>query len=164
MPKTDRGSAVIGVDPSRIHGKSGGGAISILTLKKGRVVGIVNICLRKNTERDILIKFRKAIRGKKCTAALEKVSARPNQGVVSMFNFGQGYGWLRSFLMCNDVPYEDVTPKKWQKFYGLYKEENETDTRWKNRLKSMAQQLFPNEKVTLGNADSLLLANYKLKN
>ena len=31
---------------------------------------------------------------------------------------------------------------------------------WKNKLKGLAQQLFPSEKVTLKNADAILIANY----
>lgn len=45
---------------------------------------------------------------------LEKVGARPNQGVVSMFNFGLGTGEIRGVLKTLAIPYEEVTPQMWK--------------------------------------------------
>lgn len=46
--------------------------------------------------------------------AMEKVGARPGQGVCSMFTFGVGYGMVRGILTTLGIPHELVTPKKWQ--------------------------------------------------
>lgn len=46
--------------------------------------------------------------------ALEKVSAMPGQGVVSMFTFGQNYGGWRSLLEGLQIPFIEPVPRKWQ--------------------------------------------------
>lgn len=66
-----------------------------------------------------------------------------------------------AFLIAAGIPFEIVPPKRWQN--GLHvgaKAKGTKDNEWKNVLKAKAQQLFPEEKVTLANADALLLAEY----
>ncbi|HHP0467283.1 TPA: hypothetical protein ACRZZI_004944 [Vibrio harveyi] len=46
---------------------------------------------------------------------MEKVGARPNQGVVSMFNFGDGYGKVKGVLETLAIPYKLITPQQWKK-------------------------------------------------
>jgi hypothetical protein len=48
-------------------------------------------------------------------AILEKVSARPGQGVCSVFTFGVSYGIWQGMLENYKIPFELVTPQKWQK-------------------------------------------------
>lgn len=47
--------------------------------------------------------------------AIEKVSARPGQGVTSMFNFGTGYGMIRGVCAALGLPVTLVTPQRWKK-------------------------------------------------
>lgn len=47
--------------------------------------------------------------------ALEKGSARPGQGTVSMFRFGFGCGLFEGILAALRLPYILVHPKTWQK-------------------------------------------------
>lgn len=47
--------------------------------------------------------------------ALEKGSARPGQGTVSMFRFGFGCGLWEGILAALRLPYIIVHPKTWQK-------------------------------------------------
>lgn len=71
------------------------------------------------------------------------------------------YQQAKSFLIAAAIPFEDVPPRRWQK--GLHipdRPKGINQTEWKNVLKSKAQQLFPEEKVTLATADALLLAEY----
>ncbi len=71
------------------------------------------------------------------------------------------YHQARSFLIAAGIPFEDVPPKRWQK--GLHipdRPKGMKQTDWKNVLKAKAQELFPDEKVTLATADALLLAEY----
>ncbi len=71
------------------------------------------------------------------------------------------YVQLRAMLVAAGIPFEVVTPQRWQKALGIRsKEKGETPTSWKNELKAKAQQLFPQEKITLATADSLLLLEY----
>jgi hypothetical protein len=55
-----------------------------------------------------------------------------------------------------------VRPQKWQGFLGLGKSEGDK-TKWKNKLKAKAQNLFPSLDVTLSTADALLLLEYGVK-
>lgn len=48
-------------------------------------------------------------------AVIEKVSARPDQGVTSMFTFGTGYGMLLGMLNWNSIAVQRVTPQSWKK-------------------------------------------------
>lgn len=87
-------------------------------------------------------------------AALEKVHAMPKQGVVSSFGFGRCYGMLEAFLVAAAVPYDLVTPQRWQRDLNCL-----TGGK-KNVTKERAQQLFPHIKVTHANADALLIAEW----
>tara|TARA_Y100000310_G_scaffold339479_1_gene432243 strand:+ start:2211 stop:2699 length:489 start_codon:yes stop_codon:yes gene_type:complete len=87
-------------------------------------------------------------------AYIEAVHAMPKQGVVSSFKFGQNYGMLRAFLIALDIPFETVSPVKWQTALGCRTGGN------KNITKAKAQELFPDIKVTHAIADALLIAEY----
>ena len=85
-------------------------------------------------------------------ALIERVSASPQMGTVSAFSFGQSYGALEMLLSCAGVPFDRITPVKWQ---DAMKCRTGGD---KNISKARAQELFPTVKVTHKNADALLLA------
>ena len=46
---------------------------------------------------------------------IEKVSAMPKQGVVSMFNFGKTCGIIEALVIANKISCTMVTPQAWQK-------------------------------------------------
>ena len=92
---------------------------------------------------------------------LEKVNAMPGPGVVSMFNFGQNYGFIQGVLKAYNIPFELVPPAKWKKEFSV--------TSDKNTSIEVAKRLFPqvNLKATErckkdhdGMAEALLLAEY----
>lgn len=89
-----------------------------------------------------------------CFAVVERVSASPQMGVVSAFTFGRGYGALLMALAASGIPFELVSPVKWQTALGCRTKGD------KNVSKRTAQQLFPTVKVTHAIADALLLAEY----
>jgi len=95
-----------------------------------------------------------------CHALIELVHAMPGQGVTSMFNFGHNFGMLEGLLIGAGIPYDRVTPQKWQKEFGLYRLPDETKTAKKNRHKELAKELFPTLNVTHATADALLIAEY----
>ncbi len=97
---------------------------------------------------------------RKCTAIIEKVHAFPGQGVTSCFNFGYNYGLWIGILSALKIPYVLVPPNKWMRYYSVPKMERKDR---KNYLKQLAQQMYPDHKVTLYNADAILLANYLKK-
>ena len=92
---------------------------------------------------------------------LEKVNAMPGQGVVSMFNFGQNYGFIQGVLKAYGIPYELVTPQKWKKEFSC--------TSDKNTSIEVCKRLFPNVNLKAtdrcrkdhdGMAEALLIAEY----
>ncbi len=91
-------------------------------------------------------------------AALEKVSARPGQGVVSMFTFGRNLGAWEGILSAFGIPFMMPTPRHWQK--GLVDMKAGNDS--KARSLNTARRLFPDAELTRkrdhGRADALLLA------
>ena len=97
---------------------------------------------------------------RKCTAIVEKVWSFPGQGVKSVFSFGYNYGLWIGILSALKIPYILVPPNKWIKYYSVPKLERKDR---KNYLKQLAQQMYPNHKITLYNADAILLANYLKK-
>lgn len=97
-------------------------------------------------------------------AVIEKVggyvAGNPSPG-SAMFNFGKSYGLLLMALTAAEIPFEEVTPQRWQKGLGIPPRGKDEEKReFKNRLKERAQQLFPKEKITLSTCDALLIAEY----
>ena len=88
---------------------------------------------------------------------IEAVHSMPGNSGRSMFTFGTNYGQWMGILATLHIPYVLVTPHKWMSWYGS-RPKNRKDR--KNHLKNLAQQRFPNAKITLGTADAMLIANY----
>lgn len=77
------------------------------------------------------------------------------------WTLGMSYGELSAFLIAANVPFHRVKPKVWQAEFGLArKNPNETDGQKKKRHRAVAQELFPEIKVTNDNVDALLIAEY----
>lgn len=135
----------IGIDP----GVSGG--IAILR-GDGSAVRVVKM---PATEADV---FRVVVDWElfdtHVTAVIERVSASPQMGVVSAFTFGKGYGGLTMALTAARIPFDLVSPIKWQSVMGCRSGGD------KNITKRRAQQLFPSLTVTHAIADAVLLAEY----
>lgn len=87
-------------------------------------------------------------------ACIELVHSRPGMSVRAMFTFGRGYGALQMALAALRIPYEEVTPRRWQGALGCLTGGD------KNVSKARAQQLFPSIKCTHAIADALLIAEY----
>jgi len=85
---------------------------------------------------------------------IEKVSSSPQMGVCSAFTFGKSYGFLVGLLTAHKIPFEFITPQKWQKAMGCLTGGD------KNVSKAAAQRLFPSVKFTHANADATLLAEH----
>ena len=91
--------------------------------------------------------------------AIEKVWAQPNNAVRSAFKFGTNYGAWISALSMAGLPYIEVLPSKWQKELKLPKLKKSR----KNVLKDHAKKVAEDIKVTLINADAIIIFNW-LKN
>jgi crossover junction endodeoxyribonuclease RuvC len=142
----------IGIDP----GKSGGIAM-IDTQENYQVAqefsedGLISVC------EEIRIKGRTM----KVICCLEKVGSRPGQGVVSMFNFGQSVGYIKGVLESFRISYQEITPQKWKKEFGLNSK--------KAASIEVCRKLFPDvsllatqrcKKPHDGMAEALLMAEY----
>lgn len=96
-----------------------------------------------------------------CICCLEKVGAMPGQGVTSMFNFGKAYGYIKGVLEAFGIPYQEISPQKWKKEFGLNSD--------KTASVEVCRRLFPDvnllatprcKKAHDGMAEALLLAEY----
>lgn len=141
----DNDMIILGIDPGA------SGAIGMLRYENGTLEGIGAMKLDV-TERDISDYF--AYQDRPLFAFIERVHSMPKQGVASSFKFGVSYGFLRGCLIAHEIPFEEVTPQKWQKFMGCLSRGD------KNVTKAKAQQLFPEIKITHAVADALLIAEY----
>lgn len=96
-----------------------------------------------------------------CRCCLERVGARPGQGVTSMFRFGENFGFIQGLLTAYSIPYELVTPQKWKKEFQV--------TGDKNSAIAVCRRLFPGVSLRRtdrcrsdhdGMAEALLMAEY----
>jgi crossover junction endodeoxyribonuclease RuvC len=141
-------SLYIGIDP----GKSGG--IAVIDADSGER-------WTKPYSDDELVKTCFYAVVYDCICCLEKVGAMPGQGVTSMFNFGKSYGYIKGVLEAFGIPYQEITPQKWKKEFGLNSD--------KAASVEVCKRLFPDvdllatprcKKAHDGMAEALLMAEY----
>jgi hypothetical protein len=77
----------------------------------------------------------------------------------AMFNFGDGYGYIRGLLAAYRIETHLVRPQTWQVGIPGVRGEKDKATR-KRALKEHAARLFPSIKVTLKTSDALCIAAY----
>lgn len=146
---------IIGIDP----GDSG--AITAITSIAPELATSLKLA---ESERDICDFIVNIVgNGEPVHAYLERVSAAPGAGVSGMFRFGQSYGAMRMLLTAYHIPFDLVSPLKWQQAMGCARpkgQPKESQREHKNRTKARAQQIFPDIKITHAIADSLLIAEY----
>jgi len=100
----------------------------------------------------------------KPTVLIEEVGGfvgRPQPG-SRMFTFGRNFGFLLGVLTCLSARVVLVRPQKWQSYLGLGTSCGNR-TKWKNKLKQKAQNLYPNLAITLAISDALLILEYGSK-
>lgn len=96
---------------------------------------------------------------------LEQVGARPMEGVVGAFRFGQGFGNLEAFLVAHGIEYRYITPSVWTKVIheGMAKSIDAKD-----RSRMAVKKFYPSidlirkgcRKEHEGLVDALLIAKY----
>lgn len=149
---------IIAIDP----GINGGISVYSKTCKE------VIDCIPMPESPNDLLKFL-SHHQKNAVCYLEKVQGIPGMGATAMFNFGRGFGQLEMALVAMKIPTIEVTPQKWQKELQLGVKGHKTTNEWKTKLKTFAQQLFPNierkfnlktKTAWLKVSDSLLIMEY----
>jgi crossover junction endodeoxyribonuclease RuvC len=91
-------------------------------------------------------------------AYVERVAARPGQGVASMFGFGVSYGLLRGVLTAKLIPVTLVTPQEWKR--------GTRTPAAKDAARARASEVFPGHaglwalKKHDGRAEAALIAHF----
>lgn len=136
------------------------GAISIID-REVKSVYIYDMPKKENFKdiADIFI----TIPGNDCRIGIEKQHPFPKQGVVSVFTLGWQYGYINSVLDSLNLPYIEITPIEWLKYYGLHGKKHDRNSLYK--LYHTAKKLFPDAElkgkcIKDGRVDSVLIANY----
>ena len=91
---------------------------------------------------------------------LEKVGARPGQGVTSMFHFGENYGWLKGAMDMAEISFQEIQPQRWKREFSLGSD--------KKQSVEVARQLYPQAELIPkgcrvpkdGRAEALLMATF----
>ena len=84
-------------------------------------------------------------------AVLEKVHGMPGMNVSAVSSFMRNVGHIEMALIALDIPFTEVTPQTWMKFYNLKREKDESKPNWKRRLREHLQRIMPDFKVTNDN-------------
>ena len=147
---------ILGIDP----GASGG--FAWLHDKK------IHSLRMPKTDAEILESLKKltALSSSRPVVYVEQLTGfvgRTNPG-ARMFKFGKGYGFLLGVLSTLAWEVKYVTPSVWQKSLGIGTKGERKPHEWKRVLKEEAQRLFPNQRVTLAVADSLLILQFAIQN
>ena len=82
------------------------------------------------------------------------------QSGSSAFKFGRNIGQLEGVIQCLQLRFEKVRPQKWQKALSLGTSKGMSRTDWKNKLKTRAQELRPELKITLATSDAVLILEW----
>lgn len=151
--------AWIGIDP----GANGCAAI----IKEDGNIDVLRFS--KSTDLDIWNWLYSQVLCYKCTCYIEKVWAMPaknpdgsmrSMGAQTMFTFGENYGMVKAFVTVAGIPVDFAVPQTWQKLYGMKKDKGEDQPSYKRRLRSKAEELFPQFKFTADTVDAVLIANF----
>ena len=93
---------------------------------------------------------------------IENVAARPDQGTVSMFNFGRALGFAHALAASAGAPIHFVTPAVWKSKFGLLKADKSASREKARTLLPMLEPEFRRVKDD-GVAEAALLALYGRK-
>jgi crossover junction endodeoxyribonuclease RuvC len=91
-------------------------------------------------------------------AYLERVTARPGNGSVSMFRFGQACGTVYATLAVMTIPITYVLPRVWQRHHGIGPTPDAARQRAVQLYPQIASRLA--RKADGNRADALLIARY----
>ena len=149
--------AYLGIDPGSM------GGMTVIS-KDGRIKGILSFKEATLHEIDHFISRMQSRFDLK--AALENVHSMPKQGVAAMFTFGKNVGHVEGIIVARKVPYIEVTPQRWQRFFSIpprkTKDGEKTKSQHKRVLQEKAHKIYPAyvREITLAVADSVLIAEW----
>lgn len=149
-------SAILGIDPGK------GGGIAIYTKEDG-LVRTVKMPSDTDELADLLAYY---VDNYKPIAFLEKLNVRRGDTAVPGKIFGiekmlENYGQLKTTLELMGVPFCMVHPLSWENKLGLrIRGLREEKAERKRRYASVAARWYPGNRVTLWNADALLIMHF----
>ena len=142
----------IGIDP----GLTGG----IAVLDSGGVV----VRLERFDRRDlcdVMHEVFDALGSTTAHVALERVHARPGQGVCSMFTFGTGYGKIQGWLAAKCIDFELYTPQAWQRPLPLSSSPKDRVKKWALKNHTSLPFIFAGCRIMhQGCMDAAAIADY----
>ena len=103
-----------------------------------------------------------AATGEECIACVEKVGARPGQGVTSMFSFGKSAGYIEGVLTTLGIRFQLIPPMTWKRAFSLMGKEKKASI-------EVCRRLFPEADLKRtercrtesdGKAEALLMAEW----
>ena len=148
MDYTVKNKAWCGVDPGGVSG-----AIALITENEAIVedyttVGeIVELLIEWKTNYNIKM------------VLMENVSSMHGWGIKGCFSFGINVGEWHGMLSALAIPFDKISPKKWQK--DILGSSKIKDTKKESLI--VAKRLFPNikiKKTNHGKSDALLISEY----
>lgn len=144
----------IGIDP----GKSNGGIV--VRAPHDRLGSEVEMYKMGNLSDQQLLAIFQKLAGR-AVVYLEKVWARPGNGIKQSYAYGYGFGSIRMAAIACNVRLELVLPSHWQQAVGIKKSPKGTsyDAR-KKKNRERTEELFSGLKITNWNAEALLIAEY----
>tara|TARA_Y100000593_G_scaffold9639_1_gene17486 strand:+ start:7045 stop:7539 length:495 start_codon:yes stop_codon:yes gene_type:complete len=140
----------IGIDP----GKSGG--ITMIDTKDNYMEAVK--CPDRTIDMALIFHSFVGDEPNRVRLLMEKVWARPNNAVRSAFTYGVNYGQWLGIAAATEIHMYTVLPSEWMSSMGCKKGmDYAVRKKW---LKEKSQSLYPNSKITLYTADSILIAHY----
>ena len=144
----------IGIDP----GKNGGVAVINEVLDHEAVIAFRCPKTPKEMAYTLMATIPEHISYDDVLVTVEHVHAMPKNGVVSMFSFGQNLGQWEGVLGAFELNVKYAGPRTWMDHYDCKPRMDKKDR--KRYLRGIAENLFPNIKMTFNVSDALLIANY----
>lgn len=142
---------IIGIDPGK------DGAVAFINGDYGRLDAVHSLRGLKTAELARSLTLNRYY----VSAFVEDVHSSPQQGVVSAFTFGKGYGVILGALYVQGVNVKLIRPVEWQGALGCLSEGN------KKSLFEFAKSLYPTEYAggmfKAAQADAVLIAHYGMK-
>lgn len=89
---------------------------------------------------------------------IEKVHAMPNQGVTSMFRFGESYGIIQGIAHGLSIPVNFIAPREWKKHYSLKNDKQDSIDLVNKMFKEV--KMPKNKQSASGVAEAILIAVY----
>lgn len=151
---------IVAIDPGKKGGiawQPSGGLPACMAMPEteGDILGELRNIFHMAPEADQKIAFIENVGG------FTGGKGQPGSG---MFKFGRNFGFCLGVLQAIGFQVHLVQPAAWQKPLGIGTAVSSGSKKiWKNKLKAKAQQLYPNQNVTLSTADALLILEHGRK-